>query len=179
MCHYASSQWPSREEKMFTAKKAVLLLSVALTLSVIGWTLAGALAKHDPWILGKLSEEFADDNRFEHVQFTVGSGFVSLKGSVALLEDKRQAVRKANQVDHVRSVTNNITVIPPRIPDFALRIQLKHDLRKQGFYGLKLEVCRGVVTVHGTEPSNRERILTQIANTEGVRAIRERATRIE
>jgi len=164
---------------MSRPKKSVVIASLTLSLVAITWTVIRAAQKHDVWILGKLQEEFTEDARFENVHFTVRAGFVSMKGSVVLLEDKRQAARKANEVDHVRAVTNNITVIPPRIPDFALRMQLKHDLRKQGFGGLKLKVRKGVVTVRGAEPSNRERILTQIANTEGVRAIRERATRVE
>lgn len=164
---------------MSSRKKGVLFVALVLALGVVGWTLAQAAQKHDGWILGKLKEEFAQDNRFDDVHFTVGGGFVSLRGSVALLENKRQAARTASAVDHVRKVTNDITVNTRRIPDFALRMQLKQDLRKQGLDGLKLKVHKGVVTVRGTEPSNRERILTLIASTEGVRGIRERTTRVE
>ena len=164
---------------MSSRKKSVLFVALVLALGVIGWSLAQAAQKHDAWILGKLKEEFAEDNKFDDIHFTVGAGFVSLKGSVALLEDKRQAARTAATVDHVRRVNNDITIATPRIRDSRLRMQLKHDLRKQGLNGLKLKVHKGVVTVRGTELSNRERILTLIASTEGVRGIRERTTLVE
>ena len=164
---------------MSSLKKGVLFVALVLTLGVVAWTLAQAALKHDGWILGKLKEEFTQDNRFDDVHFTVGAGFVSLRGSVALLEDKRQAARMAATVDHVRRVNNDITIATPLIRDSRLRMQLKHDLRKQGINGLKLKVRKGVVTVRGTEPSDRERVLTLIASTEGVREIRERTTLVE
>ncbi|HKV78769.1 MAG TPA: BON domain-containing protein [Candidatus Sulfotelmatobacter sp.] len=163
---------------MSTPKRTVLLGVLVVTI-VITWTLVRAAQKHDAWILGKLSEQFAEDARFDHVHFTVGAGLVSLKGSVAVLEDKRQAATRAGAVDHVRTVTNRVTIDTPRIRDSRLRMQLKHDLRKQGLHGLKLEVRKGIVTVRGTDPSNREQVLTVIASTEGVRAIRDRKTLVE
>ena len=164
---------------MSRPKKSVLFVSLTLSLVAIGWTLIRSAEQHDAWILGKLSEEFAEDARFDKVHFTVRAGTVSLKGSVTVLEDKRQAARRARAVDHVGSVTNGITVETRRLPDGILRIQLKHELRKQGLNGLKLKVRRGVVTVRGTVPSNRERVLTLVAGTEGVRGIRDRTMALE
>lgn len=164
--------------KMSTPKKTVLWIALAVTI-VITWTLVRVAQKHDAWILGKLSEQFAENLRFDHVHFTVGAGCVSLKGSVAVLEDKRQAATRAGAVDHVRTVTNRVTIETPGVPDFVLRMKLKHDLRNQGPHGLKLKVRKGVVTVRGTGPSNREQVLTVIANTDGVRAIRDRKTLVE
>jgi len=128
---------------MSSRTKGVLFVALVFALGVIGWTLAQAAQRHDGWILGKLKEEFAEDNNFERIHFTVGAGFVSLRGSVALLEDKRQAARTAAKVDHVRRVSNDITIATPRIRDSRLRMQLKHDLRKQGLNGLKLKVHKG------------------------------------
>lgn len=151
-----------------------MFASLTLSLVATGWILIRTAQKHDAWIVGKLSGEFTEDAGFDKVHFTVGAGSVSLKGSVTVLEDKRQAERRARAVDHVRTMTNDISVDTRRIPDGILRIQLKHDLRKQGLNGLNLKVRRGVVTVRGTVPSNRERVLTLVAGTQGVRGIRDR-----
>ena len=164
---------------MSRPKKSIVIASLTLSLVAITWTVIRATQKHDVWILERLQEEFTEDARFENVHFTVSAGFVSLKGSVVLLEDKRQAARRAGAVDHVRRVMNDITVIPPRIPAFALRMQLKRELRNQGLNFLKLKVRKGVVTVREIDPSTREQVLTLIAGTEGVRAIRDRTTLLE
>jgi hypothetical protein len=160
-------------------KNTVLFASLALTLSVFTWLLDGALRKHDGSILGTLSEQFAGDATFADVHFAVGGGVVSLKGSVALLEDKRQAVKRANTVEHVRVVKNDIVVKTHWVPDGILRMQLKHDLRNHEIDGLRLKVRKGVVTIRGTVKSSREQVLLLIASTEGVRDIRDRMTLVE
>lgn len=108
---------------MSRLKKSALFASLTLSLVAVGWTLIRTAQTHDAWILGKLSSEFAEDAKFDKVHFTVGAGSVSLKGSVTVLEDKRQAERRARAVDHVRSVTNDINVETRRIPDGILRIR--------------------------------------------------------
>ena len=133
---------------MAPPKKSVFFASLTLSLIATGWTLIRTAQKHDAWIVGKLSEEFAEDARFDKVHFTVGAASVSLKGSVTVLEDKRQAERRARAVDHVRTMTNDISVDTRRIPDGILRIQLKHDLRKQGLNGLKAQGAQR--SGHGT-----------------------------
>ena len=65
------------------------------------------------------------------------------------------------------------------VPDGVLRMQLKRDLHNHQVDGVGLKVRKGVVTVRGTVPANRERVLSLIASTEGVRAIRERTTMVE
>lgn len=161
---------------MSTHKKRILFGSLAVTLTVITWMLAHAAQEHDGWILGKLSDEFAHDAPLVNVQVAVGGGAVSLRGSVALLEDKRQAVRKATDTDHVRTVKDYVVVKTRWVPDGTLRMQLKHDLRSHEFGGLRLKVRKGVVTVRGPIPSSRERVLSLIASTEGVLDIRDQMT---
>lgn len=164
---------------MSTPKRTILFALLAVTLSVFTWLLDGALRKHDGSILGTLSEQFAEDAKFDNVQVAVGGGVVSLKGSVALLQDKRQAARRAGTVDHVRTVKNDIVVKTRWVPDGTLRMQLKHDLRSHELDGLGLKVRKGGVTVRGTVKSSREQVLSLIASTEDVRDIRDRTTLIE
>jgi osmotically-inducible protein OsmY len=149
---------------MSMPRRVVLFASLAVTLVVITWILAWATEKHDIWIQARLQEEFTQDAQFDNVQPVVRGGVVSLKGAVPLFEDKWLAGRKARAVDHVRKVKNEIIVKTPWVPDGVLRMQLKRNLRNH-------EVD-GVVTVRGTVPANRERFLSLIASTEGVRAIR-------
>jgi osmotically-inducible protein OsmY len=160
-------------------RRVVLLASLAVTLVVITWTLARATEKHDIWIQGRLGEEFTEDAKFDKVQPVVRGGVVSLKGAVPLFEDKWLAGRKARAVDHVRKVKNEIIVKTPWVPDGVLRMQLKRNLRNHEVDGVGLKVRSGVVTVRGTVPANRERVLSLIASTEGVRAIRDRTTLVE
>ena len=161
---------------MSTRKKRILFGSLAVTLTVITWMLAHAAQKHDGWILGKLSDEFAHDAPLDNVQVAVGGGVVSLRGSVALLEDKRQAVRKATNTDHVSTVKDYVVVKTRWVPDGTLRMQLNHDLRSHELGALRLKVRKGVVTVRGPMPSSRERVLSLIASTEGVLDIRDQMT---
>lgn len=168
-----------KEESMSTPRRVVWFASLAVTLVVITWTLARATEKHDIWIRSKLREEFAEDAKFDKVHPVVRGGLVSLKGSVPLFEDKWLAGRKARAVDHVGKVKNEIIVKTQWIPDGVLRMQLKRDLHNHEVDGVGLKVRKGVVTVRGTVPANRERVLSLIASTEGVRAIRERTTMVE
>ena len=96
-----------------------------------------------------------------------------------LFEDKWLAGRKARAVDRVGKVKNVIIVKTQWVPDGVLRMQLKRDLRNHQVDGVGLKVRKGVVTVRGTVPANRERVLSLIASTEGVRAIRDRTTIVE
>ena len=164
---------------MSTPRRIVLFASLAVTLVVITWTLARATEKHDIWIRSKLREEFAEDAKFDNVHPVVRGGVVSLKGSVPLFKDKSLAGRKARSVDHVGKVKNEIIVKTQWVPDGVLRMQLKRDLRNHEVDGVGLKVRKGVVTVRGTVPANRERVLSLIASTEGVRAIKERTTMVE
>ena len=164
---------------MSTRKKRILCGSLVVTLAVITWMLAHAAQEHDGWILDKLSDEFAHDAPFGNVQVAIGGGAVSLHGSVALLEDKRQAVRKATNTDHVRRVKDYVVVKTRWVPDGTLRMQLKHELRSHELDGLRVKVRKGVVTVRGPMPSSRERVLSLIASTEGVRDIKDRMTPVE
>jgi hypothetical protein len=167
------AQWMSTHNKTF------LFASLAVTLSFFTWLVDGALQKHDGSIQGKLSEQFAEDAKFANVHIAVRGGVVSLKGSVALLEDKRQAVKRASIVEHVRVVKNDIVVKTSWVPDGILRVQLKHDLRNHELDGLGLKIRKGVVTIRGTVKSSREQVLSLIAATEGVRDIRDRMTLVE
>jgi hypothetical protein len=106
---YAATDWQAGEKDGAT-EKSVLIVTLTLSLVAIGWTLIRTAQKHDAWIMGKLSEEFAEDARFDKVHFTVRAGTACLKGSVTVLEDKRRQRGEPAQSHHVGSVTNDIIV---------------------------------------------------------------------
>jgi osmotically-inducible protein OsmY len=86
-----------------------------------------------------------------------------LRGSVKLLENQRQAVKKASSVEHVRGVESKIIIDTRRIPD----LQLKQLVKEQHLREVNIKVRKGTVTVRGPicGEADRERVLAQISST--------------
>lgn|SRR5215469_2333117 len=129
--------------------------------------------------LAEVTAQLANEERFRNltVEITDGiGGIVSLRGTVALLEDKRQAVQKVQETNDVRIVLNHIRVETERINDGLLRLQLRECLAEEHNVRIKIKVKKGVVTIKGTvrHDYDREQVLSSIAGVPGVIAMKDR-----
>lgn len=122
--------------------------------------------------LDAIRQEFAEDNRLHALTIEISDGYVYLSGSVDLLEDARQAVKKV-QEKHVAGVINKIKVRTPSIPDSALRLQVETKLKDLEVDSVRVRVRRGIVNIQGTITTEKERkdILSATCSTPGVRGV--------
>ena len=157
----------------------ILILSFSVVLTVVAGVFWGKkAARYDRFILEEISADFALDETLKNTEASVARGVVLLTGSVKVLEDQRQAVKKVSSVEHVRGVESRIVIDTRRVPDLRLRLQLKQMMREQHLREVNIKVSKGTVTVRGPihGEGDRERVLAQISSTEGVRAINDRLT---
>jgi osmotically-inducible protein OsmY len=95
---------------------------------------------------------------------------VKLHGTVPVLEDKRQALRKAGAAKDARIVVSLIRVATTQIDDDLLLKQLRERLAKSQNSQISLSVKKGVVTIQGSvrHDAHREEILSSVASILGV-----------
>lgn len=142
------------------------------------WVTEKAATRNDASILSGLTSWVSSDARFRNVQVEVTGGVVSLKGSVRLVQDRRDLVKEASQTDHVRSVNDQLSVDTVWMPDRFLRKELYEKLQNEQINGIGLKVKKGIVTVRGEvqTQAHRDRVLRILSSTEGVRKVADRMT---
>lgn len=121
-------------------------------------------------IQAMVAKELAKEKRFQNLRVEGEEKTVKLRGTVALLEDKRQAIDKAAEVKGVRIVVSHIRVETEKVPDGLLLKQLRERLAQKENAQIKLKVKKGVVTIQGTaqHDGHRESLLSTVASTSGV-----------
>ena len=104
----------------------ILIVSLSVVLTVVaGMVWEKKAAQYERFIRGEISAELASNETLKNTDASVARGVVLLTGSVKLLEDQRQAVKKVSGVEHVRAVESRMVIDTRRVPDLQLRLQLK------------------------------------------------------
>ena len=165
--------------RRFRCGKALLLFALALVILTKTSRVSGQPRGRASETAAEVAARLADEERFRNVTVEVAddlAGIVSLRGTVALLEDKRQAVQKVQQANDVRIVLNLIKVETERINDGLLLEQLRERLAEKQSNHIKLKVKKGIVTIKGNvrHDSQREQVLSSIARVPGVIAMKDR-----
>lgn len=119
--------------------------------------------------------------QFRDIKPEISNGVVTLTGSVKLLADKMDAVKRVDKTHEASSVKDQITVSSAgEITDQQLFQKLGKELTylRQGypsfpFNSIGLEVRHGVVLLQGAvvEPVDKSDAIGLVANTPGVRGI--------
>lgn len=121
-------------------------------------------------VRAEVAKELAKEQRFQNLRVEGEETTVKLRGTVALLEDKRQAIDKAAETKGVRMVVSHIRVETEKVSDGLLLKQLRERLAQKENAQIKLKVKKGVVTIQGTvqHDARRESLLSTVASTSGV-----------
>jgi len=124
----------------------------------------------DQRILAQVTGELGKEERFQNIRIEVEDMVVRLRGVVSLLEDKRQAMQKAQAFKDVRMVISHIKVKTARMPDALLLDRLRERVAEHQNDTIRLKVKKGGVTIRGTvkDVAHRESILSTVAGTSGV-----------
>ncbi len=151
-------------------KSAVLLVVLALMTLVPTRLLFARDRAVDQRILAEVTGEFGKEECFQNLRIDVEDMTVRLRGSVSLLEDKRQAIQKAQAFRGVRIVISHITVKTERMPDAFLLDRLRERVTQDQNDTVRLQVKKGGVTIRGTVPddAHRESVLSTVAGASGV-----------
>jgi len=163
-----------------TRKIGIVIVSVALTV-VAGAFWEKHASRYDKVILEEIRSHVAADESLKNTEVSVARGVVLLTGSVKVLEDQRRVVKETTSLEHIRRVNNKLLIDTSIVPDLRLRLQIKQAVRDEGLREVRIKVKRGTVTVRGPVRgiATHERVLTQVASTEGVRAIDDRLTVVD
>jgi osmotically-inducible protein OsmY len=125
-----------------------------------------------------IQRHFQDEGvlRAEHVQVAVAQGIASLSGSVSSLLAKERAVRVTETIKGVRSIVDQLAVVPVARTDQQLKADvtsaLQHDSASRP-YTLGVAAKDGRVTLSGTADSwQQKNLFADIAKTvRGVKAL--------
>jgi osmotically-inducible protein OsmY len=118
---------------------------------------------------------------YDRVDVTVANGIVTLSGRAGNLLARDEALDAAGGIRGVRAVIDQITVVPRKLDDAAVRAEVRAALRADPAVGrakIDVEVKDGAVTLRGTAESWAERLLAaRIAKgVSGVRAVADAIT---
>jgi len=157
-------------------KNAVLLVVLTLMTLVQTRLLFVRDRAVDQRILAEVAGELGKEERFQNVRIEIEDMTVRLRGAVSLLEDKRQAIQKAQTSRDVRMVISHITVKTERMPDALPRDRLRERVTQDQNDTIRLQVKKGGVTIRGTvrDDAHRESVLSTVAGTLGVVWIEDR-----
>ncbi len=81
--------------RAWNRSSTILLVALALLMMIKVKRLFGEERGIESQILAEVSTELAKEDRFRNVTVEAEDGSVRLRGTVAVLEDRRQAVQKA------------------------------------------------------------------------------------
>jgi len=123
--------------------------------------------------------EDAIDNYY-YGEFTVegdGEGNVKIEGSVETLYDKYKVFDLASTVPGVRTITNNIVVNTPVLPDNIIENNIRDEMKLVSSIPepdrISVEVTNGIVFLEGTTSSlwAKRNIVERFSGVLGVREI--------
>lgn len=155
---------------------AVLLVALALAMVIPTKRLLGEERRMDSQMLAEVSQHLAMEDRFKNLRVEVEGDTVRLRGTVAVLEDRRQAVQKAHSVNDVKLVVSHIKIETERIGDGMLLKRLQERLAEDHNSHIRLKVKKGVVTIRGIvrHDTHREQVLSSVASMPGVIGMEDR-----
>jgi osmotically-inducible protein OsmY len=113
---------------------------------------------------------------YDRIDVTVSKGVVTLSGRAGNLLARDEALDAAGDVRGVRAVVDEITVVPRKLSDAAIRAEVVAALRADPAVGkakVDADVKDGMVTLRGTAESWAERLLAEriAKGVSGVRAV--------
>lgn len=130
-----------------------------------------------------VNEELLIDEAVKNhmIDTSVSEGIVTLKGSVGNLLAKNRATELASTIRGVRSIVNQLSVIPVMIPDDDLKNNIEEALRDDpatDSWEINSTVSGGTVVLTGIVESFAEKNLTETvaASVSGVKAIENNIT---
>ena len=149
---------------------AVLLVVLTLMTLVQPRLLFARDRAVDQRILAEVTGELCRERRFQNLRIEVEDMVVRLRGSVSLLEDKRQAMQKAQTFRNVRMVISHMGVKTRRMLDALPLDRLRERVAQDQNDTIRLQVKKGGVTIQGTvrDDAHRESVLSTVAGTSGV-----------
>jgi osmotically-inducible protein OsmY len=144
---------------------AVLVITIAVRSQILNSTTDSTVST--------LNDDFATDPRLHGVRVEISDGYFRLRGTVELLEDQRQAIKKVHARGSSTGVITQLVVITPTVPDASLRLQLTEKIARLELNLIRLRVRRGIVRISGNIPEERQRenVLSVICSTPGVKGI--------
>lgn len=156
--------------RAWNRSSAVLLVALALVIVIKVKLLFGEERGMESQIQTEVVNQLAKEDRFQNLRVETEGGTVRLRGTVAVLEDRRQAVQKAGEVKDVRIVVSHIKVETERIDDGLLLRRLRERLTGGENGHVRLKVKKGVVTIEGSvrHDAHREQVLSSVASMPGV-----------
>ncbi len=101
----------------------------------------------------------------------VEKGVVTLTGTVENDDQKAQAETAVKAVKGVKSVTNNVVVVPPITPDQALTTLVQEKMTAAGFSTVTISVAAGILTLAGDVKDADLINVMQIANESGAKQV--------
>ena len=118
--------------------------------------------------------------QFRDVHAQVASGAVTLTGTVSVLSDKLDAVKRVDKTHEASAIHDQITVNTEGVPDEQLYRKLGKGLAfdREGypsfpFNSITLEVQNGIAAIGGevVDPVDKESAVSLVTNTPGVRGL--------
>ncbi len=151
----------------------------ALTLSFLLLAPCASAQANDPQLQADVQHQL-NKKQFREVHAAVANGTVTLTGSVDVLADKLEAVKRIEKTHEATSIQDQISVNTPNVSDEQLANKLGKQLAydRQGypsfpFNAIGLQVHNGVAEVSGevVEPVDKDSAIGLVANTPGVRGL--------
>jgi osmotically-inducible protein OsmY len=161
-------------------KQGFALMTIMALLVLLSMTAMAATGRYDQQIQQAVSQKIHDAKQLQNVNSSVEDGIVTLKGTVALYQDKLDAAKKIKKLTNVTGVRNDIMVAGEAVPDGQLQQKLAKKLAydRVGYYDnafnyLALDVKDGVVTVNGDTMNDvaKDSALAIVARTPGVKDV--------
>ncbi|HKV78762.1 MAG TPA: BON domain-containing protein [Candidatus Sulfotelmatobacter sp.] len=154
--------------KYWPRRLAAWLVALALLVVIPAEPLLGEESAQEAHIRSVVSAQLAKQDRFKNLTIEVDGTTVKVRGTVALLVDKKEALHQVGKVKHVRTVISHIRIKTERVSDASLLKQLQERLAAEG--QIKLKVKEGVVTMQGlvNNEAHQDDIWTVVASTAGV-----------
>jgi len=171
-----------------TFKRVVAPALLALALLAVP---AVAKSGNDGSLQQKVQQEIGKKKQWSNVQVAVADGVVTLTGKTKTYADKARAERKAEHIDGVRAVVNQIAVDAGSVSDDQLfqtiADKLRYDRVDQGvlmgvnrnvtagntFNSFNVDVKNGVVTLSGNARTDTDAAsaVALVENTPGVKDV--------
>ena len=154
---------------------------ISLTLSMLlALTPVAALGQANDAQLQADVQHQLNKKQFRDVHAQVANGVVTLTGSVTVLADKLDAVKRVEKTHEAASIQDQITVNTPPVPDEQLMAKLGKALAydrqgypSQPFNAISLQIQNGIAEIGGevVEPVDKESAIGLVSNTPGVRGL--------
>lgn len=135
---------------------------------------------------------------YDQVVVQVNNGVVTLQGSVKTFEDKEKVEKEVRNIEGVRSVNSQISVMEPKTKDSKQKEfpkdryatssddQLNKKIRDNvsrgwlwdSYKDVSLNTSNGVVTLEGTVDSvkDEQKLINEVQKIDGVRSVRSNLT---